>query len=373
MVALFPLLLLPLFFQCSERDIVIGFAGQLTGRHSDLGVQGRNGAILAVEEINNRGGISGRPLRLLPRDDRNDPEEARSVYRELAQSGAVAVIGHMTSTQSLAALQVAEQYGIPMLSPTTSTPLLTGKRDMFFRVHAATDLAARLFGRYACQGLGFSRLVTLWEEANSAYARQYSINFSEGFSSAGGKVIDSITITENPARISEEQLTRLLSAAPDAVLIIASARETAAIAQDLRRADKELHLFTSGWAATSILPAYAGEAGEGIYTEETGEATRIRKGYLEFSETYRSRFGLLPSFAAVRSYDAVRVLEKALLIQKEQDLPLPEALTKIKDFPGLYGPFSLDDFGDIATPITILRVKDGRLKPVTQVSPEPAR
>ncbi|MGM0611741.1 MAG: ABC transporter substrate-binding protein, partial [Thermodesulfobacteriota bacterium] len=57
-------------FACGERNkILVGFSGPLTGKYSDLGVQGRNGVTLAIEEINAQGGLNGRKLELIPKDD----------------------------------------------------------------------------------------------------------------------------------------------------------------------------------------------------------------------------------------------------------------------------------------------------------------
>jgi branched-chain amino acid transport system substrate-binding protein len=66
-----------------KEPIKVGFVGGLTGRLSDLGSGGRNGVMLAVEEINNAGGISGRPVELITKDDKQDPEVAVKVDKEL--------------------------------------------------------------------------------------------------------------------------------------------------------------------------------------------------------------------------------------------------------------------------------------------------
>jgi branched-chain amino acid transport system substrate-binding protein len=78
----------------------IGFVGGLTGKSSDLGIQGRNSVMLAVEEINSQGGINGRPLQLITKDDKQDPQTALKVDRELIDEGVITIIGHMTSTMS---------------------------------------------------------------------------------------------------------------------------------------------------------------------------------------------------------------------------------------------------------------------------------
>lgn len=71
----------------SKEQLRIGFVGALTGRYSDLGVSGRDGIILAVEERNRQGGLLGRPIELLSRDDRQDPLTAWNVDKDLVDLG----------------------------------------------------------------------------------------------------------------------------------------------------------------------------------------------------------------------------------------------------------------------------------------------
>lgn len=108
---------------CAYRSpIRVGFAGELTGRQADLGVHGRNGAQLAVEAINAAGGVAGRPIELLVRDDRGTSEGAQAADRELISEGVVAIIGHMTSAQTVAGRLVTELAKMVLFSPAASTP-----------------------------------------------------------------------------------------------------------------------------------------------------------------------------------------------------------------------------------------------------------
>ena len=78
-----------------KPPVKLGFVGGLTGKLSDMGTAVRNGVILAVEEANKEGGINGRQIVLITRDDKNDPEIALAVDRELINEGVVAIIGHI--------------------------------------------------------------------------------------------------------------------------------------------------------------------------------------------------------------------------------------------------------------------------------------
>ncbi len=78
-----------ILFSCQREKppFKIGFVGGLTGRYSDLGVSGRNGAMLAVEEINENGGIRGRKILLIAKDDRQDEQRPSGWMGSLSPKG----------------------------------------------------------------------------------------------------------------------------------------------------------------------------------------------------------------------------------------------------------------------------------------------
>ena len=125
-------------WSCTNSEpIKIVFVGGLTGKGSALGIEGRNGASLAVTLINENGGINGRKVQLITKDDKQNSGKAREVVQELLDEGVSAVIGHMTSTMSIAGSEKTNQNKVVMISPTTSTSELSGIDDYFFRVYPA--------------------------------------------------------------------------------------------------------------------------------------------------------------------------------------------------------------------------------------------
>jgi len=119
---------------CGPREpIRIGFVANLTGANAALGVDGRDGALLAVEIVNSRGGVNGRDLELVVRDDLGTAQGAILADGELVNDEKVGVIiGHMTSNTMIAAWQEFKDSGVIFLSPTVSTPQLSGMDDNFF-------------------------------------------------------------------------------------------------------------------------------------------------------------------------------------------------------------------------------------------------
>lgn len=124
------------------EPISIGFIGGSSGRVADLGIAGRDGVQLAVDLRNQEGGVGGRMVRLLVRDDEQNPEAAARALRELIDQGVVAVVGPMTSAMAMATVPIANEAKLLMISPTVSTEDLSGRDDYFFRVGSSNHANA---------------------------------------------------------------------------------------------------------------------------------------------------------------------------------------------------------------------------------------
>jgi len=114
---------------CAKPPVKVGLPLVLTGLTSRIGIAGRNGALLAAERINAAGGIRGRRLELLPRDDFEDPDKALEVDQALAEEGAVALVGHMASRTGLKAAEFATERRLPLVSPTISSTDYSGEGE----------------------------------------------------------------------------------------------------------------------------------------------------------------------------------------------------------------------------------------------------
>ncbi|HDQ14477.1 MAG TPA: ABC transporter substrate-binding protein [Sediminispirochaeta sp.] len=354
---------------CDGEAIRIGFSGPLSGEYSDLGVDGRNGVALALDEVNGEGGIAGRSLELLEADDGNNPEEALRADRSLVERGVVAIIGHMTSSQSIAALPFLAEERVVMLSPTSSTPTLTGRNDTFFRIYPSTDQEAVALAEFAYRVVGVRRFCVIWDKENSAFANPFQSFFRETLESLGGEIVNSLFYSSRQDHTISEILERLLVCDAEALLMVASARDSAKIVQHVRERRPEWELFSSGWAGTTAFPTYAGRYAEGVYLTSSFYVDEEDPEYREFAEKYQNRYGRQPSFASVQGYEAMRFLAAALRTTGGRAEGLARALTEVRDFEGIYGPIELDEFGDVKTDIYIMRVQRGGLEPVDRKQP----
>ncbi len=363
------LLCLGLLLFRTSRHIHIGFAGPLTGTYSDLGVAGRNGAQLAIEEMNQATGLRGLTLRLQAVDDQGSNAGAKQAAERLIQSEALAVIGHMTSDQCLAALPVYEEHGKVLLSPTASTPLLSGRKDLFFRIQPATDLAARAAAGYIVDVLKLKRLCIVYDLNNEAFARPYADDFRKRAQGLGARVCKFVSFSSRERTVWENIAQELASRGPEAVFIIASARNTAGLAKHIRAEDAGCRLFSSEWARTEKLLEFGSEYVEGLTLVQLHSERAAPKRFKSFAKGYRDRFGKTANYAAAQGYNAARLLVRGLKKADLQTQDLPARLPEIKDFAGLYGPINLNPCGDFFSSIHLCRVKNGSFVYLTKISP----
>ncbi|MGQ9669876.1 MAG: ABC transporter substrate-binding protein [Desulfosoma sp.] len=345
---------------CGREPFRVGFSATLTGTYADLGIHGRNGARMAIESINAAGGVHGRRLELLVADDTGQSEGAREADRRLAAQGVVAIIGHMTSAMTMAALAVTKETGVPLISPTTSSPHLQGQKDLFFRVQPTSDTAARALGRWVTGKPGIQTVCTVRDLLNEPFSSPWEAAFVDEYEKLNGPVICRLTYSSTDEAFLSSLVGTLRQSVPDMVLLVSSARDTAFISRTLHEAGIPSLILTSGWAQTDALLVELGLHSTGLLLATRDAPTDTTAMLREFSWQYHKRFGVYPSFAAVRAYDAVRLLATALEEAKGQPKHLVEALSRPRTLDSLYGPLHIDAFGDASGAVYLVAVKNGR-------------
>lgn len=338
-----------------SEPLRLGFIGDLSGRVADLGTAGRNGFLFAVEQMNASGGVQGRHVEALVKDDGNDPEKARQAAAELAAAGVAAIIGPMTSAQAAPVLAAAG--GVPVVSPTASTTELSGKDDLFLRVTSDTRGYAELSARYHYSKGGVRRIAALYDSRNLAYTKSWLTDFRNTFAGLGGDMVGELPFADGAD--PEALIRQLLEVRPEALLFVAGAADTARLVQAARQIDGALTLIAAEWAATEQLVADAGPAAEGVYLPQQFDREDRSPEYRRFRSAYEARFGQPPGFAAVAAYDATKAVLDGLWRAKPTT-PVKTALLDYGPFAGVQQGINFDRYGDTTRKAFITVVRDGR-------------
>jgi branched-chain amino acid transport system substrate-binding protein len=350
---------LALFLNACEREpILIGFVGGMSGRVADLGVGGRNGALLAVEERNARGGIRGRQVELVIRDDEQNAGTAAKVTRELVERKVEAIIGPMTSSMALAIVPIVNTSRLAAVSPTVTTTELSGRDDYFLRVLPDTSTYAPKSARFHFKKSGLRRAAIIYETGNSSYTVSWLTGFRKTFEQLGGRIV-AVNSFKSGENVAFSPIVRdLLRHNPDLVVLVCSAVDAALLCQQIRKLDPRVTITVSEWGSTERFIELGGAAVEGVYFAQFLDHGNTTPRYRNFLASYRKRFGQDPGFPGLAGYDAATVVLDALAARKK-GVPLKDAILEGGIYQGVQRKISLNRFGDTNSTTFITKVQHG--------------
>jgi branched-chain amino acid transport system substrate-binding protein len=352
------LILVPLSGCGGKEPIKIGLAVELTGKQADVGINVRDAAQMAVDEINTSGGVNGRPLELLIRDDEGKPDVARRVDAELVELGVVAIIGHYTSGQTEAVLEQMNQARVVLISPSASSSEFSGKDDYFFRLISDTKFIGQRLAIHIDEDHDIERLVVLYDKSNRAFSESFWHALDEQFRALGGET-ELITFSANETNL-QKVAAEVVQKQPQGIVLIASAVDTAVLAQYIRQAGGNIPLFSSPWAQTEQLIDKGGQTVNGLEIGAFYSPTNQNSAHIAFSKKFEERFKRETQLGTSQAYEIVMVLAECLKMTNSSAEGLREALYQIQDFPGILGPISFDQFGDVQRDIYIIRIENGQ-------------
>ncbi len=344
---------------CDKVPLSVGFLGGLTGHAADLGTAGRDGALLAVEQVNLLGGIAGAPVKLHEFDDRQQLDSLAQVLLSMQQAAVVGVVGPMTSSMAKGWIPLANQAGLLTVSPTVTSSDFTGQDDFFFRVISDTSTYARASAEHYAQDSQLRRFAVALDENNAAYTRSWLKHFKAAVQERGATLVSEIGFGLAASAPLAEVVRQSLAARPDALVLIANAPDTARIVQRVRKENGHLPLIAAEWSATEQLLMLGGRAVEGLRVAQYMDHQSTTPDYLKFVADFRQRFGRAPGFAEVAAFDAMRVLLQALA-QRQSGESLKASVLRIRHFQGLQQVVEFDDWGDSSRQVVLTVVQGGR-------------
>ncbi|MGF1574622.1 MAG: ABC transporter substrate-binding protein [Cyanophyceae cyanobacterium] len=194
------------------------------------------GVAYAQAQFRQQGGLAGRLLQILIVDDGDDPELAKTVAEGLVRrSNVLGVIGHNSSGATIAAAEVYQAAGLPMISSTSTSSAISSLGDAIFRVVPSDQIAGTQLARYALNTLQTRRAAILYNP-NSAYSNSLRTAFSTTINTEGGVIITEVDLSSqglNPASILQQVVNQQAE-----VIFMAPDNATAPQARELMRVNR---------------------------------------------------------------------------------------------------------------------------------------
>lgn len=360
-----PALLLPLMFACGPSDsgpIRVGIALSITEPGT---IPMKLGAELAAAEINAAGGINGRPLELVMRDDFATADSAIAIAQALYDSDVVAVIAGAYSSVALAAAPVYNGGRRPLvqLSPSASSPMLSTAGEYTFRL-CPSDLAYGAALAQTASDRGLNRVAILY--VNDAYGRGVRQTFVAEFSRLGGEVVELDPFLSTNPDVGPYLERMVREKRVQAVILAANQAEGLPVLASIRRARLGVPILAAD-----------GMSGAERTNPTLMDGVLVSSGYIaldpeernhDFVLAYRKRFpdAGWPDQGAASTYDAVHllatVIQEAGTDRKAVRNRLAGTGTTYPAYAGAVGRVVFDSVGDApSVKVRIGRVRDGML------------
>ena len=372
------------------RPLKIGQLNSFTGDLSDFGAAHRDAAQLAIDHVNQAGGVLGRLVTIVARDDATNPVLGVDAARALVSiDGVVAIVGALASGVSIAVAQaVTVPEGILQISAASTSPALTALADDDFLFRTTVSDAAQgvILARLAKE-LNFKTASALY--INNAYGQGLAMAFKQAFEAGGGKVLE-LVAHESVQPTYTSELAKATKGNPD-VLLALSYPESAKIY--LREAIEggyiDKFMLCDGTKSPDLNATVGADKLEGTYGTNAGAPTTDVQ--IDFREAFENAFAVLPPLPYIdTTYDAVVLIalaaekagtttDSAAIRDALRDVANPpgevvgpgsdgikrafELIAEGKDinYEGAGGSQDFDEAGDVSSTIEIWKIVNGEI------------
>ena len=293
----------------SEDVFVIGGSGPLTGDAASYGISVKNGAQLAVDEINEAGGIDGMKFKLNFLDDEAEAQPAIAAYEKLMDEGADAILGAVTSGSTIAITDLTNEDGILQITPSGSAQDCT-KYDNAFRICFTDPLQGITMADYATATAGYNNIAILYNIADD-YSKGMAEAFMTEAEKKGGKIVAEETFTTGDVDFNT-QLTNIKATDAEVLFIPAYYQDVAYILTQAKQQGLELpYLGGDGWDGV-LGQLQDASVAEGSIFLSPFTANDPAENVQAFVEKYKAEFDATPDQFAADAYDGVYVIKAAI-------------------------------------------------------------
>jgi branched-chain amino acid transport system substrate-binding protein len=354
------------------KDIVvkIGSAGPLTGPAAAFGKDGENGARLAIEDANKKGikiGGDNVKFELVAEDDQADPRNATTVAQRLADGGVKGVIGHITSGAAIPASRIYEKAGIPVITPSATSPKLTQQGyKMTYRLIANDLQQGNALGKFAVKDLKAMKIAVI--DDRSAYGQGLADAFANAVKAAGGQVVGR-EFTNDKATDFMAILTKVKATNPDAVFYGGMDSQSGPMTRQMKQLGMTAKFLTGDGGCTGEMIKMAGDALSGsAFCTQAGIPLDKMPGGAAFRAQFKQRYGSDIHVYAPYAYDAANSIIEAMKAAGSVEPAKYQVAMKGLKFQGVSGPVAFDANGDIVGgTVTVYNFKSGKWEPTQTI------
>jgi branched-chain amino acid transport system substrate-binding protein len=334
----------------AQSTIQIGLVQPLTGAFAAAGTDVVNGAKIAADEINTKGGVLGKKLELITEDTKSNPTEAAAVAEKLIVRDKVPVLmGASASTATLAVMPKLMEYKVPMLVETSSSSKITTSGNPYiFRIAPPSEVEAVVFGKIVGR-IGIKKADFL--VVNNDWGRGTADEFSKTLKD-NAIAVGLVERMDQGAQDMNAQLVKFKGSGADTLFVTTAVEQLSLVLKQAASLGLNLRIISTGGSQNpDQLITNVGKAADGTWhlvffapwaPEATPDPAAAKTFVAEWNRRGLPFGGLTSSF---RGYDGIRAITEAVKIAgKAEPEAIRAALWKV-DILGLNGPIKFEKDG----------------------------
>ncbi|WP_314087815.1 ABC transporter substrate-binding protein [Pseudolactococcus chungangensis] len=354
------------------KTFKLGYDLELSGAVAAYGNAGKNGANLAVDEINKSGGINGKQITVVSKDNKSDNAEAATVVSNLINNDKVnAVIGSMTSGAVKSMTPNITKGAVPLVTPAGTDDTLTvtnGKvNEYIFRSTFQDSYQGKVLANYTTNELKAKKVV-LYYDNSSDYAKGIAKSFEKTYD---GKIVDKVSF-QSGDKDFQATLSKIKGEDFDAIVMPGYYNETGLITKQARELGIEQPILGGdGFADPTFITLAGDAAATNVYYVAGYSAKALATDTTtKFIAAYQAKYKSEPSMFDALSYDAVYMVKQAAEDTKAKtSVAVKDGLAKLKNFKGATGEITVDKDHNPVKEAVVIKLENGKETSATLVKP----
>ena len=352
-----------LIISCSKKEsnvIRIGVLGPLTGEGATYGAAMKRGVDLALEEVNQLGGIHNKRVEAIYEDSKLQPKDAINAFNKLVnQDNVQVVIGAAASRVTLNLAPFAERSKVVLISSISTADKLKEAGDFIFRNVPPNLQQGISAAKFISNKLKIKKAAVFYK--NDDYGMSLSDAFIESFKNMGNNIL--IVESYQPNEITfRAQLVKIKSQNPEVIFFPGNYEDTGKILKQARELGIDAIFVGGDGSYSPELIRIAGAAAEGSYYTIMALPPDTSIVFSSFQNKFMNKYNEKPDVYSVYSYDAAMVVFKAMENSNEYDgIQIKDELYKVK-YNGITGLIEFDEFGEVKKEYAIYVVENGDFK-----------
>jgi branched-chain amino acid transport system substrate-binding protein len=302
--------------EAGSGPIVLGQIASLTGNYTPLGTNDQKGAAQAVDEINAAGGVLGRQLQIVVRDDKTQPDQAVIAFNDFAGQEVAAVIGSPFSNSSLAVIPIAERNQIPYVSTAAADEQVEPVRDYAFMTPPTAGAAAEQLLKYF-QASGMTKMAIAYDTksafAKTGWTKQKQMAARYGITFVAEETFETGTGNFSPV------FTHVRDSGAQGLMVWATGAPAVILTKQFAASGLKMPLVMSHAEGTPLYTQPAGPAAEGVVVAASLAVigprlpdSKQKQVVLAMAEPFQKKNGLYPPQFAFDGYGAVQLIAAAI-------------------------------------------------------------